>query len=270
MENRWKYGLAGLAGLAVLTSCSGEPNPTVLPTPIVEPPQKYPEIGLYYPGLTNFAVRETGQAVTERSLTKWFNLSSATFDSNLAGQAIDYFEKLASSRKNLLYEFSGHAIRLLPELKPKTNRVIFLVPPQAPIPDWGQDISWTASTTRLFTDPYVSFVRTYNMQQDTPQSRVFTTAEKAINKALAVEICQSTISVRSVTVEAANLLQEIFCNSWGAAFALRQDGFNYDQYLQWASETLIRANPQSPSFPILTLTKTDYQNIPQIGLVIKN
>lgn len=265
---KWKYGLIGLAGLASLTSCA-EKKPTIPPTPTTQTAKGYSEIGLYYPALANFPIRETGQINTERSSTKWLNLGSVNFDSNLANQAFDYFENLARSKKMLSYEFSGYSIPLLPESKPVTNRVIFLVPPQAPNPDWPGTSS-TASTTRLFIDPYVSFVRTYNAQQDIPQSKVFTTPDKAANKSLAVEICQSTIQMRSSTVEMANLGQEIFCNSWGSAFALKQYDFTYDQYLQWANDTLIRANPQSPAFPILVLTEADYQDIPKIGPVIKS
>ena len=194
----------------------------------------------------------------------------ANFDPALASRSIDYFEKLAGKRDLLMYQFSGHSIPLLLGLKPRTNRVIFLIPPQAPTPDWQTDVSWTASTTGIFKNgPYVSFVRAYNEQQIS-SSTVFTTIDKAANKALAVEICQSTIQVSSSTTEMANLGQEIFCNSWGAAFTLRQYGLTYDQYAQWAKTTLISANPQSPSYPLYVLTESDYQQIPNVGTIINN
>lgn len=256
--------------LTAITACSQEKHEKPFtPTPIVQSAERYPEIGLYYPSLTNFAVRETGQTNTERSSTKWLNLSSANFDSSIASKAIDYFENLARSRKDFIYQFSGQSIPLVPDVKPRTNRVIFLISQQAPNPDWP-DAAYTAATTGFFKDsPYVSFVRVYDVQQDIPQSKVFTTTEKEANKALAVELCQSIISLRSITTEMANLGQEIFCNSWGAAFTLRQYGLNYNQYTQWATAISISPNPKSPSYPLYVLTKSDYEQIPNIGPIIK-
>lgn len=264
-------GLMAVAIIGCTTLNQAVETPTIEPTPIVQPTEKYPEIGLYYPSLTTFKILETGQVNTERGSTKWLNLSSANFDPALASRVIDYFEKLAGKRDILIYRFSGHSMPLLLDLKPRTNRVIFLIPPQAPTPDWQPDVSWTASTTGIFkSGPYVSVVRVYNKQQDIPQSKVFTTIDKAANKALAVEICQSTIQVSSSTTEMANLGQELFCNSWGAAFTLKQYGLTYDQYNRWARDTKISANPQSPSYPLYVVTESDYQQIPKIGEIIKN
>lgn len=262
--------LACLIGVAfTLNGCSPARWEPKEATPIIQPVERYPEIRLYYPALTGLTVWETSQLNTERSLTKYFNLSSAHFDPAAARETIEYFEKLAASEKSLLYQFRGEFGPFSLGLKPRTQRVIFLVPERVPTPPWP-NVASTAATTGIFEGgPYVSFVRIYNRQEDLPASRVFTTIEKAANKALVVEICQSSIQVSSLTAEVANLGQEIVCNSWGAAFALKQDGFAYSQYTKWARTTSIRANPQSSSYPLYVVTEPDYRQIPKIGAIIK-
>lgn len=179
--------------------------------------------------------------------------------------AFSYFEDLGKSADILDYILNREAIPFSLDVKPRTERIIFLIPQTASLPHWD-DITPTASTTGGFTNaPYITFVKIPLSENDLPSSQVFTTIEAAINKAFTIEACQSSIAVSSLSTEMANLGQEIVCNSWGTAFTQRQLGIDFNKYSDWAKTVQIRKDASSPSFPLYILNKEDYNKIPQIG-----
>lgn len=210
------------------------------------------EIALYYPELQDYPVLSRGEFNTGHTHTKWFNLSRMNFNPDPATDTFKFFEDLGNSQKLI-----------------RTERVIFFIPQNAPSPRWP-DTAYGASTTGQFTNgPYVTFVRIPENGIGIPASTVFTTLELAANKAFAVEACQSSISISSSSIELAQKGQKIFCNSYGAAFTLKQTGSTFDKYYSWAKDVLVRRDPQSPSFPLYTLSEQEYNQIPKIGQSIQ-
>jgi len=101
--------------------------------------------------------------------------------------------------------------------RPKTERVIFLIPQTAPIPNWDYIFS-LATTTDLFATngPYVTFVRVPATQKDLAPSLIFTTPALAVSRLFSMEACQSSLMISSLTPAVASLGQEIVCNSYGS------------------------------------------------------
>lgn len=226
------------------------------------------EINQYYPDLKGEKLHSNGEFYTTRTNTKWFNFTGRNFDQNFAKATFEFFENLAKSQKILEYKWGGQSIPIAIAEKPRTQRVFFVIPEKAPIPTWP-DAAKDASTTGVFENsPYISFGRVHDREEGLPPSLVFTTIETAFNQAFSVESCQSSILVSSLSTEMANLAQEIFCNSYGSAFTLKQMGTSYDKYSIWAKDVLIRKNPQSPSYPLYILSEQEYGEIPTIGLIL--
>lgn len=223
------------------------------------------EIALYYPELQDYPVLSRGEFNTGHTHTKWFNLSRMNFNPDLATNTFKFFEDLGNSQKLISYPYKKGTIPFSLDQRPRTERVIFFIPQNAPSPRWP-DTAYGASTTGQFTNgPYVSFIRIPENGIGIPASMVFTTLELTANKAFAVEACQSSISISSLSSELAQKGQEIFCNSYGAAFTLKQTGFTFDKYYSWAKDVLVRRDPQSPSFPLYALSEQEYNQIPKIG-----
>lgn len=263
-----------VAGAAlVMNGCSTEKplnSSHKISTPITEPVIKYPEIRAYYPSLEDYPLLSNGEFSTDRTHTKWFNFSRMNFDPALAQDTFKFFEDLAKSQKLISYPYRNQSVPFYLSPRPRTERVLFLIPQEALPPTWP-DPAYTASTTGQFTNgPYVTFVRIPNTERDIPASKVFTTAEIAANKSFAVEACQSSLQVSSLDTEMANLGQEIVCNSLGAAFTLKQKGLAFASYNPWAKDVLIRKDPDSPSFPLYALNEADYADIPAVDFAIKN
>lgn len=230
---------------------------------------KYQEVKLYYPQIKDYPVFNHGEFTTGNTHTKWFNLTRADFNPQLATIVFKFFEDLGQGQKLINYSYDQRSVPFALDRKPRTERVVFLVPQTAPSPGWP-DIAHNATTTGRFTDgPYVTFVRVLNTKKDLPPSQVFTSAELAANKAFAVEACQSSLRIFSLTPEVAHLVgQEIICNSWGIAFTLKQNGMPFEDYQTWAKDTQIRKDPNSPSFSVYVLNENEYAGIPTVGVVI--
>lgn len=233
-----------------------------------EPVVEYPEVKLYYPELKDYEILANGKFSTDKTITRWLNFSSAQFNSEIAVEAVKFFESLTKTERQIDYKFGNQSIPFFLGSRPRAERVIFLVPQQAPVPSWP-DVTANASTTGIFEGgPYVTFVRMHNAEKKLPPSLVFITIDSAASKAFAVEACQSSVGVLSLSPEIAHLGQEIVCNSYGAAFTLKQLSMPYDQYETWAKSVLITKDPQSPSYPIYVLLEKEYSAIPNVGMVI--
>lgn len=278
--------VAALGAFAEVLGCISQPNPADIPrTPTVTPAEKtitpilptvtivesavsYPEIDLYYPQLRNYQEFGHGEFNTGYTSTKWFNFSRMNFDPDLATATFKFFEDLGRSQRLIGYPYGQQSIPFFLNERPRTERVLYLIPQETPPPNWP-DIAYTASTTGQFTDgPYTTFVRIFNTDNDIPPSFVFTTAELSANKAFAVEACQSSLQVLSLTPDTAGLGQEIICNSWGPAFTLRQMRIGFRDYTTWAKDVLIRKDPFSPSYPLYVLNENEYDEIPVVGMAI--
>lgn len=232
--------------------------------------QPEPEIESYYPELENYQILSKGEFATDRTYTKWFNLSKMDLNPNIALAAFRYFEGVGKNQKVIRYPDGNQSIPFGLNQRPRTERVLFFIPQDAPSPNWP-NISFTATTTGRFTGgPYVTFVRIPNSEKDLAPSLVFRTPESAANKAFAIEACQSSVLVGSVSTEAAKLGQEIVCNSWGIAFTIKQRGIKFEEYKNWAKGVLIRQDPKSPSYPLYVLSEQEYSQIPKIGQPLSN
>lgn len=233
--------------------------------PIVELATNHPEIDLYYPALKDYPVFSSGELTTDLTHTRWLNLSALDFNPALAKTTFEFFEDLAKKGKMVNYQIGARDIPLSPAPKPRKERVIFLVPQEPPKP-WP-NAAQNASTTGIFDGPYVTFVRV-NDERNLRPSLMFTSIALAANRLFAVETCQSSITIYSLSPEIANLGQEIFCNSYGSAFTIKQMEIPYERYYSWAREVLIRQDPQSPYFPLYVLSEQEYGQIPVIEFAI--
>lgn len=268
-----RYGV-GVLGIFA-SACAPQPplpappdrrNPT--PTTAAKPTQE-PEITNYYPELKNYQVLSKGEFTTSRTRTKWFNLSAMDFDPQTAITTFTFFESLGKRQEPINYLFSNQNIPFWLDQRPKTERVIFLIPQDAPIPNWDYVFSRATTTDRFTNGPYVTFVRVPTTEKDLTPSLMFTTPALAVNKAFSIEACQSSLMISSLTTTVANLGQEIVCNSYGPAFTLKQTGLTFDKYQSWAKDVLISQDPQSPSYPLYVLSEQEYNQIPKVGQIFK-
>ncbi len=257
----------GMAATLALSGCGPEQNPTPTRTPIVEP-QVRSEVDLYYPELRSLLLYSSGELHTQKT-TKWLNFTKRNFNPSIAQATFSFFEKLANTQRIIEYGIGDQSIPYLLNQRPRNQRVFFIIPENAPAPSW-QDVAYEASTTGVFENgPYASMARVHNSKDSIPPSRAFTTVETSFNKTFSTEACQSSVQVSSVSPEAAALGQEIVCNSYGAAFTIKQIEVPYKYYRAWALDVKISRDPSSPSFPLYVLSEQEYGEIPLVDLVIR-
>lgn len=253
---------------AILTFSGCGPNQeSAKATATAITPQFKPEVDSYYPELKALPLYASGEFYTQKT-TKWLNFTRRNFDPAIAQMIFNFFEKLANTQKVLEYKIGDQTIPFFLDQRARNQRVFFIVPENAPPPSWP-NVTPEASTTGIFENgPYVSMTRVHNLVNTLPPSRAFTTIETAFNKSFSTESCQSSLLVRSVSTDAANLGQEIICNSYGAAFTIRQMRIPYQDYQDWAKGVKISKNPSSPSYPLYVLSIEDYNEIPITGLIL--
>lgn len=226
------------------------------------------KIKAYYPELKDYHVKEQGQTKTPfGTTTSYYNLSDLRINPPVMEINLTYFENLAQKGWLINYKIDNNLIPFQLDTKPRNERVIFIVPEDAPSPNWaGIGINTNAATTGKFINkPSISFIRIFNSSENLPPGSAFNNPIKDANRSFSIEACQSSIQVLSVTPEIAHLGQEIMCNSLGAAFALRQQEVPYSIYEKWAEKTGIRQSPSSPIFPLYVMTEDQYGEIPILG-----
>lgn len=227
--------------------------------------QPEPEITTYYPELKEYPILAKGEFTVGHIPTKWFNFSGMTFDPVEAAATFDFWERLGSSQRRLSYQFGGQIIPFFLSEEPKKDRILFFIPQNAPPPNWSGRNN-TASTTGLFDNgPLLTFIRIPDSGKDITPDKVFTTAESVANQRFLVEVCQSTVYVRSLSIPLANLGQEIICNSYAIAFSLRQRHVPFTNYQALAKEITISKDPQSLPFTLYMLSEQEYSQIPTIN-----
>lgn len=257
----------GIAATLAFSGCGPKEEPLKVIAPVVEP-HVVSEIDLYYPELRYLPLYSSGEFKTEKTTT-WFNLTPRDFSPSIAKATFDFFEKLANTERVIEYKIGDQSIPFFLDLRPKTKGVFFIIPENAPAPSWGDPEFEKGLTTFIFELSSVSSVRVPSSKDNLPPSRAFTTIETAFNKNFSTEVCQSSVRILSVSPEAAILGQEIICNSYGAAFTIKQMQVTYNDYQSWAKDIQIRRDAQSPYYRLYVLSEKEYNEIPTVGLVIR-
>lgn len=264
--------ICAAGAILVLNGCSAEkPLSTShkITTPIAEPVLRYPEISAYYPTLENYPLLSNGEFSTSRAHTKWFNFTKADFNPAIAKATFEFFEELAKKSPVLQYSLGNQNIPFILNAKSRTNRVIFIIPDNAPLPANWEDPANEGSTTSIFDGVYVTFVRFHDSNATIPLNPSFNNTKLAFSKVFNVEAFQSSILVSSANTQLANLGQEITANSYGPAFTAKQMLVSYSDYATWAKGTQIRRDSQSPWYPLYVLPEEEYQELPAIGFPTK-
>ena len=157
--------------------------------------------------------------------------------------------------ETLLFAFSSRAFR---------ERVLFIIPPEAPSPDW-EGVSPDASTSYRFPEKYVTFVRTPS-GGELPQRAVFRTFSQIAQKRFRTEACQAILMIQSRNLAQAAFGEEIICNSWAIAATFRDSGVSPDDYQGSAREISIGQSFESLHTAYLV---KDYAEIPPVNLIFK-
>lgn len=256
----------GIAATLAFSGC-GPNNESSKATATAVIPQVKPEVDSYYPELRDFPLYASGEFRTQK-ITKWLNFTQRNFDPAVAQATFNFFEKVATTKGEVEYKIPGQSFSFFPGLRPQSQRVFFIIPENAPVPGWDYE-GYYEALTRPFDQSLVSMARLHSSVSTLRPSRTFTTIETAFALSFNTEACQSSVDIGSLSAETALLGQEVFCNSYGAAFTTRQYGINYQDYFNWAASVQIRKNPSSPYFPLYILPTQEYNQIPVVGSLIR-
>lgn len=270
-EEGFKFGrrvglIAG--GIGTLGIAAGLLKPWELLVPS-KPDAYHPEIGKYYPALGLEKLQEAGEFKTKRTNTKWFNFSKGTLDPKVAQSTFQFFEDLAKKQPLLEYRLGNQVIPCSLGERPRTNRLIFIIPDKISIPLWP-DAGNEGSTTGYFEGLYATFVRFHDSNASIPSSPSFNNTKLAFGKVFNTEAFQASASVSSASPQLTVLMQEIIANSYGAAFTVKQMTVPYPTYSTWAEDIQFRRDPNSPFYNSYVLSEKEYEDIPQVGFPTRN
>lgn len=261
-----------LASAAIaLTACNPERRALPTVTPIAAVPFfQSSEIDQFYPDLRGIVPTDHGAIETNYTSTKWFNYSGRKFDSDVAREALGYFEKLSRSSEVTQFRFSDVVMQILMEPRPKTKRLMFIVSEGRSVPEWARP--YLTATRLYFNNP---------SEEDIPSLTVVTVLDRGRGEAgtrfgtpaifnthnFLVETCQSSLRVRTDNPDLETFGQEIICNSLGLSASLRSQKATYQEYRDWARNASIRDH-NSVSQPLYTLSESQYNAIPMLANII--
>lgn len=218
----------------------------------------------FYPELQK-AIYKT-QETQVSSLTLVNASEKVVINSTQVLKLITYFEDLIKQKRYFDYPSDiPSPYPLIIDSRPKTGQIVYLIPWNTPYPTWQDSKNGpsNAETNHTFSfGTELSFVKIPNSSSDIPPSQVFKTTESVANAFFVTEICQAALDVTSTIPIFTEEGNEIICNSMGRTYVVRQLGMSYENYAAWAKTVKFRKNETSPLFPMLILSKQDYENIP--------
>ncbi len=260
-------------GASILSSCSDNKqipvNSVTVPITISGPTPKnleftaipLPEVIQYYPELSKLPLQAEGFVITEKSITHWLNFDQRVkVNEKAMEETYRFFEDLAATQTTFNYNLDGTIIPMTIIPAPKTRRVLFIAPNDAPLPSWAG--SPFATSTDIFnTDEYITFIRIPD-DENVPKNSFFHSPLAYATSSFATEGMQTSSTYRAPTKDLANLAHEIIPNSVGKDFAAVQ--LNVPDFLDTAQK--ISIGPGSDDGYPLYVSPELHASIPKIGL----
>ncbi len=232
--------------------------------------QQSEDLNTYYPELTGKKIKDSGKFTTTYSNVRWYNFTELRFNQQSVQAAYDYFDLFVKDPKFIDYggvEFGSTKHR-------QNDKILFIVPQDTPSPKWPDvDDQSIAVTQTGFPNGIPSYIKITDIPAQLPHST--NVDELTINSNISIftEACQASLQMlptnKQVNNDLIQVAQELLCNSVSRAFTLKQLGYSYEEYLQWANEATVGPSAEN-AIPVSILNQQQYGQIPTKGFPITN
>lgn len=195
------------------------------------------EILAFYPELDPSDATSFDSITTGVKMVNIANFTDLEIDPSKIEAAYAYLEAIASQKKIGKYKRSdtGDLVEFIVQPNQQRTQNIFVVSEKDPNPSWGRfDQDAVTITPNDPAKPYLTRIR---LSKPDTQNPFFNTQQKILDAFMSVEACQATALVGGRTVDNANLMQEVYCNSMGNALAIKQQGKTYEQYMDFQNNS---------------------------------
>lgn len=242
--------------------------PTVLPTATVLSrldELKYPEVDLYRP-------RAQGKFRVGRSEITWINHSSDfNFFQDAAAAIFTYLSDFQTRLPRLTMTIEGTDFQLNLRQRPNIARKIYLIGQQHLMPSWWLNLpeNKIAVTKTLGrgdgTEEAFSVVRVQKTIPIGSTAEIHLAMNTDPNGQFVIEAGQSTIAFVGADERSNDVAQEIFCNTLGIAYFLKQRGLSYQLFLTFVTGTKIPLPGLDNTF-YYSLPSDEFQRLPVVKL----
>lgn len=215
-----------------------------------------------YPELNNFPLKELGEFRTNTGRVRWLNFADLGFKPQLAEEIFRHFEEWPTRFPSIKFELQGQTTTATLTRRPTRDRILYLIPENAPVPSWwGNNLSHDAGT-KVFgyasgDQEAVTIVRVFNPIESFSNDEINKAIEADSHHLLVTEACQSSLRLDALNIDYRQL-QEMFCNSVGLAAFMRLHGYSYELYTRLASLTPMIVPNNQPT-PYLVFSRREYE-----------
>lgn len=225
----------------VISGCAPETKPQLTPVAAVTPtPSIEAQIFLtqekvdqyktaYFPELMNIDPFEVGTLKTEQGTpVTWLNYTEGKFNPRVAKEMLSFFydfvpPDFVDSKVSATYNGKPEDVYYAPR-STKKEKVLFIVPDSMRLPGILDPYPGATSFHFENNEAVVSYIR--------PLGQTRSALEETATAIFATEICHQGVNIKSSNWEFEILLQELYCNSLGWAYAAKQKGLSYNEYAQ--------------------------------------
>jgi hypothetical protein len=218
----------------------------------------------FYRGVNRYPLKASDRLSTSLSAGEIFNYTDYKIDFGIVNQYYAYFEKFGLEGGEFDYDTDdGRTLPVEYHAASNYRKYLYFITESMPYPDKttdknGKVINITAPAythTDKASNTMVSYVR---VRPNIP----------AVNRFLAVEAFQSSVTVKSINEDESHNLQEVLANSMGIAFTFKQYDRARQEFIdQYQGEHL--GLPGFENYPILVAPTDVYNSIPKIGPAIR-
>lgn len=220
-------------------------------------------VSYYYPELRGRIPLQIGTFETNRGTRiHWLNYTNSIFDEEPIKKTFSYFQdNIEHIKKEEVIKDFYKSVTI--SSRPSTGeKVLFIVPKNTPIISAGPAVGKTEAATLIRgQEAIMSFVR-YEPSPKDPY--VPELDDLGFFLPVAVEACQQGVMVSTIR-ELEDYFQEVLCNSWGVAFAIKQTTFSYDTYVSTKQKF-----GRFPNTQPLIISEEFYNQIPIVGRVLSD
>lgn len=249
--------IGGLATASLIGCGSENENGVAEKKENVSIPQ---EVLALYPELDPNNATSFNSIKTGAKLVNIANFTGLEIDPSKIEAAYVYLEAIASQKKIGRYKRSdtGELVEFIVQPNQQRTQNIFVISEKDPNPSWGKfDQDAVTITPNDPTKPYLTRIR---LSKPDTQNPFFNTQQKLLDAFMSVEACQATVLVGGRTVDNANLMQEVYCNSIGNSLAIKQQGKTYEQYLDFQNNSTMLTPIGKLNY--LGFTQEEYSTLP--------
>lgn len=182
-----------------------------------------PYLKYIYPELSTSVLSQKGEIKGEKSNFIWYNFSDGYVDPRALGDFIGYYDTLSGNGRTYKYDnlcALNDELFLSFNTRHEQNHFLFLLNSNAPRPKWQTKYT---STTIFGSDGGIT-ASVVRFPEGKPESVApyYGSKNLTFNKALATEIGNSLIEVKSSKPELDYPMQEVVSNSLGELLILKQ------------------------------------------------